>query len=165
MTPRKDFMIILGPVAVAENLVIGGDNDLPWYLPEDLKHFKKITLGKTVLMGRKTFESIVKRLGKPLAQRKNIVITRQENYQAPPEVEVFHSLDEAIKNHQNQDIYVIGGAEIFKLALPQSQMLYMTHVKGDYTGDAFFPKVDWDQWQKLEEEPYEGYTFAVYRRK
>src|SRR3954465_9619912 len=102
-------MIILGPVAVAENLVIGGDNDLPWYLPEDLKHFKKITLGKTVLMGRKTFDSIIKRLNKPLPERKNVVITRQKDYKAPQGVLVFNSLDDALKELSSEDIYIIGG--------------------------------------------------------
>jgi dihydrofolate reductase len=90
-------MIILGPVAVADNLVIGSDNDLPWYFPEDLKRFKEITLGKTVVMGRKTFESIVKRLGKPLPGRKNVVISRQENYQVPEGTLLFGSLEQAFE--------------------------------------------------------------------
>jgi dihydrofolate reductase len=157
-------MIILGPVAVAENLVIGGDNDLPWYLPEDLKHFKKITLGKTVLMGRKSFDSIVKRLGKPLPERKNIVITRQKDYKAPEGVIIFNSLDEALKS-SSDDIYIIGGAEIFKLALPFAEKIYITHVQGNYPGDAFFPEIDWSTWEKLEEDPHQGYTFASYKKK
>jgi dihydrofolate reductase len=158
-------MIILGPVAVAENNVIGGGNDLPWYLPEDLKHFKQITSGKTVVMGRKTYESIIKRLNKPLPRRKNVVITRQADYQAPPEVLVFHSLDQAFKELSANDIYVIGGAEIFKLALPMAEIMYMTHVHDNYQGDAFFPEVDWKAWDKLEEEKHEKYTFAKYRKK
>src|SRR3989344_5094956 len=104
-------MIIIGPVAIAKNWVIGGDNDLPWYLPEDLKHFKKLTLGKTVLMGRKTYESIVNRLGKPLPGRKNVVISRQADYKVPDGVLVFQSLDEALKVLSAEDIYVIGGGE------------------------------------------------------
>nr|AIA16466.1 Dihydrofolate reductase [uncultured bacterium] len=112
---------MLGPVAVSENNVIGKNNDLPWHLPEDLKHFKELTLGKTVLMGRKTFESIVSRLGKPLPGRKNVVITRQEEYKAPAEVLVFKSLDEAVQNLLADDVYIIGGAEIFKQALPVAQ--------------------------------------------
>src|SRR3989344_1374037 len=111
-------MIIIGPVAIAKDFLIGGDNDLPWYIPEDLKHFKKITLGKAVLMGRKTYQSILKRLGKPLPERKNIVITRQADFQVPEGVLVYHSIDEALKSHKGEDIYVIGGAEIFKNALP-----------------------------------------------
>lgn len=158
-------MIILGPVAVADNLVIGKGNDLPWHLPEDLKHFKEITLGKTVVMGRKTYESIVKRLNKPLPGRKNVVITRQAGYQAPPEVLIFHDLQSAFKELSAEDIYVIGGAEIFKLALPWAKFMYITHVKGGYDGDAFFPEVDWSQWDKLEEQKFEKYSFAKYQRK
>lgn len=190
-------MIILGPVAIAENWVIGGDNDLPWHLPEDLKHFKKITLGKTVLMGRKTYDSIFKRLGKPLPGRINVVITRQRDYTVPEGVLVFHSVEEALNalgnspSHpplnlrggeqnitvpplklrggeegelSNQDIYIIGGAEIFKLGLPLAEKMYITHVKGNYEGDAYFPKIDFTKWQKIADEPHEGYTFAVYKK-
>lgn len=158
-------MIILGPVAVAENNVIGGDNNLPWYLPEDLKHFKEITLGKTVVMGRKTYESIIKRLNKPLPGRKNVVITRQTDYKAPAEVLVFNSLEAAFKELASDDLYIIGGAEIFKLALPSAQIIYMTHVHGHYEGDAFFPPLDWSQWEKLEEQKQEKYSFAKYKKK
>jgi dihydrofolate reductase len=158
-------MIILGPVAVAENLVIGGDNDLPWYLPEDLKHFKEITLGKTVIMGRKTYESIVKRLNKPLPGRKNVVITRQDDYSVPSTVLVFQSLESAFKALSSQDLYIIGGAEIFKQALSLAQKLYITHVKGNYEGDAFFPALDYAQWEKIEEQKFDKYSFAVYKRK
>ena len=158
-------MIILGPVAVAENLVIGGDNDLPWYLPEDLKRFKEITLGKTVVMGRKTYESIVKRLGKPLPGRKNVVITRQKDYKAPQGVLVFNSLDDALESLSGEDVYIIGGAEIFKLALPKAEKIYITHVHGKYKGDVFFPQIDWDAWEKIAEEKHDKYTFAEYLRK
>jgi dihydrofolate reductase len=160
-----DLMIILGPVAVADNLVIGKGNDLPWYLPEDLKHFKKITLGKTVVMGRKTYESIVKRLNKPLPGRKNVVISRQTDYKVPEGVLVFNSLTSAVTALLSEDLYIIGGAEIYKQALPLAQKLYMTHVSGNFEGDAYFPEVDFSQWEKVEEQPHEGYTFAVYSRK
>lgn len=156
-------MVILGPVAIADNWVIGGDNDLPWYLPEDLKHFKEITLGKTVLMGRKTYDSIFKRLGKPLPGRKNVIITRQTNYAAPEEVLVFNSFDDALKNI-SEDVYIIGGAEIFKLGLPLAEKMYITHVKGDYPGDAFFPEIDWSTWKKTENEDYNKYSFATYEK-
>src|SRR5581483_12167448 len=98
-------MIILGPVAVSENNVIGKGNDLPWHLPEDLKHFKELTTGKTVLMGRKTFESILSRLGKPLPGRKNAVITRQPDYKAQEEVLVFPDLQTAIEKLSSEDVY------------------------------------------------------------
>ena len=155
-------MIILGPVAIAKNWVIGGDNDLPWYLPEDLKHFKKITLGKTVLMGRKTYESIVKRLGKPLPERKNIVITRQSDLKVPEGVLVYHGIADALDTHKNEDVYVIGGAEIFKHTLPLAEMMYVTHVDGEYKGDVFFPEVDFNSWNKVEEKKHQGYSFAKY---
>lgn len=157
-------MIILGPVAVADNLVIGKGNDLPWHLPEDLKHFKELTLGKTVLMGRKTYESILARLKKPLPGRKNVVITRQKDYKVPEGVLVFTDLSSAFNKLSAEDIYVIGGAEIYKLALPLSDVMYMTHVQGNYEGDAFFPQVDWSQWEKVEEEKHEKFTFAKYKR-
>lgn len=154
-------MIILGPVAVAKNLVIGGDNDLPWYLPEDLKHFKKITTGQTVLMGRKTYDSIIKRLGKPLPNRKNVVITRQQDFKATEGVLVFHSIDDALKNIA-EDIYIIGGAQIFEQTLPLAEKMYLTKVHKEYPGDAFFPKPDFSQWKLLEQEDHEGYSFTVY---
>lgn len=157
-------MIILGPVAVADNLVIGKGNDLPWHLPEDLKHFKELTLGKTVIMGRKTYESIIARLNKPLPGRKNVVITRQENYKVPEGVLVFKSLEDAFQDLSANDIYIIGGAEIFKLALPFAKVLEITHVRGNYEGDAFFPEVDWNQWKKVDEQPHEKFTFAKYER-
>jgi dihydrofolate reductase len=158
-------MIILGPVAVSENLVIGKNNDLPWHLPEDLKHFKEITLGKTVVMGRKTYESIFARLKKPLPGRKNVVITRQQNYKVPEDVLVFGSLEDVFKNLSTEDLYIIGGAEIYKQALPFAQKLYITQVKGEYEGDAFFPKVDFSEWEKIEEDLHEKFSFLVYKRK
>lgn len=156
-------MIILGPVAVAENLVIGKGNDLPWHLPEDLKHFKELTLGKTVLMGRKTFESIITRLGKPLPGRKNIVITRQADYKVPDGVLKFSSLEDATKS-VSEDVYVIGGAEIYKLALPLSQVILITHVKGNFEGDAYFPEINWKEWKKVENVEQEKFSFAKYER-
>lgn len=158
-------MIILGPVAVAENWVIGGDNDLPWHLPEDLQNFKKLTMGKTVVMGRKTFESILKRLGKPLPGRKNVVITRQTDYRAAEGVLVFHSLEEVAQALAEEDLYIIGGAEIFKLALPLAREMYITHVKGDYEGDAFFPQIAWEAWEKIQEDPHEKFIFAKYKKR
>lgn len=158
-------MIILGPVAIAKNSIIGGDNDLPWYLPEDLKHFKEITMGRTVLMGRKTYDSIVKRLGKPLPGRTNVVITRQENFVAPPSVLIFHDIDQALDALQHDDVYVIGGSQIFAATLLRAEKMYITHVHNEYKGDVYFPDVDWSQWQKIEEEPHDEYTFATYVKK
>lgn len=158
-------MIILGPVAVADNLVIGKGNDLPWHLPEDLKHFKELTLGKTVVMGRKTYESIVARLGKPLPRRKNVVITRQPNYEVPNEVLVFGSLDACFSSLASEDLYIIGGAEIFKLALPKAELLYMTRVFGNYEGDAFFPELNLNDWELVSEDKHDKFSFLSYKRK
>lgn len=151
-------------VAVAKNGVIGAKNALPWYLPEDLKHFKKITTGHAVLMGRKTYESIVKRLGKPLPNRTNIVITRQADYQVPLGVEVYDWIDKAIAAHPNEDIFVIGGAEIFKETVGKADKIYMTHVERDVEGDVFFPEIDWSKWKLVSEEKHDGFRFSEYKR-
>jgi dihydrofolate reductase len=116
-------------------------------------------------MGRKTYESIVARLKKPLPGRKNVVITRQKDFQVPDGVLVFSSLDEVARELSSEDLYIIGGAEIFKLALPLSQKMYLTRVYGTYQGDAYFPEVDWSQWEKIEEEKHEGFSFLTYNRK
>ncbi|CAK0757754.1 Dihydrofolate reductase [Gammaproteobacteria bacterium] len=159
-------MIILGPVAVANNSVIGKNNDLPWYFPEDLMHFKKITFGQVLLMGRNTFESIMKRLGKPLQNRKNVVITRQLDYKAPKEVLIFHDVLLAIQSlsQAQQDIYVIGGEQIFRQLLPFCGLAYITHIHDNYEGDAFFPKINWHDWEKIAEEKYDGFSFVTYAR-
>lgn len=158
-------MIILGPVAVSDNLVIGSDNELPWHFPEDLKHFKEITLGKTVVMGRKTYESIINRLGKPLPGRKNVVISRQANFKVPEGVLVFDSLEKVFEALKNEDLYIIGGEQIFRLALPYAEKIYMTHIHGSFSGDAYFIKIDWSQWDKIGEERFPKFTYAVYQKK
>jgi len=131
-------------VAMADNHVIGHNNRLPWHLPADLKHFRAITLGKPVLMGRKTWESI----GRPLPGRTNIVITRNADYLAADCV-VVHSLDEALRAAGSAaEVMVIGGAELYRQALPQADTLYLTLVHGEFDGDTRFP--DWrpDDWRE-----------------
>lgn len=150
--------------AVAKNNVIGKGNDLPWDIPEDLKHFQTLTSGKTVLMGSNTFESIVKRLGRPLPNRKNIVVTIQKEYQAPEGVEVYYSLTEAIDALQNQEVWVIGGASIYKQMIDVADKLYITHVDMEPEGDTFFPEINPAWWKKIEEEPHPGFNFTVYNR-
>jgi dihydrofolate reductase len=152
-------------VAVSANDVIGVNNTLPWDIPEDMKFFREKTKGRALIMGRKTFESILKRLGKPLPGRKNVVITRQTDYRAAEGVLVFHSLEEVAQALAQEDLYIIGGAEIFKLALPLAREMYITHVKGDYEGDAFFPQIAWDEWEKIQEDPHEKFTFAKYKKR
>ncbi len=124
-------------VACSKNRVIGKDNQLPWRLPDDLRRFKAITAGYPVIMGRKTFESI----GKPLPQRENIVITRQKDFR-PAGVQVAGSLEEAIELCGSaSEVFIIGGAEIYRLALSRTDRIYLTSVESEIEGDAYFP--DW----------------------
>ncbi len=137
-------------VAVAQNGVIGGDNRLLWHISEDLKNFKRITTGHPVVMGRKTYES----LGRPLPNRKNVVITRQDI--AIEGCQVVHSLEEALALFSaEQEVFIIGGAQIYKQALPIADKLYITHVHHDYKGDTLFPEYDAEQWTKLSAEHFE----------
>lgn len=131
---------------MAANRVIGRDNRLPWHLPADLRHFKQLTIGKPVLMGRKTWESI----GRPLPGRTNIVVTRARDYRAPGCV-VVHSLDEAFSAAgQSGEVMVIGGAEFYRQVLPRADCIYLTLVHGEFEGDTFFPELDDAHWQEVE---------------
>jgi dihydrofolate reductase len=133
-------------VAMGSNRVIGNRNALPWHLPADLAHFKAITMGKPILMGRRTHESI----GRPLPGRENIVITRNRDYTAAG-CTVVHSLEEAVQAAAgHHEIMIIGGAELYRQALPQVDVLYLTRVEGEFAGDAFFPELDDRQWREVE---------------
>lgn len=164
-------------VALAQNHVIGRDNKLPWYLPNDLKYFKQVTLGKPVIMGRKTYESI----GKPLPGRTNIIITRQADYQpagATDSVKVVSSLDDARELAENitlidgqQEAMIIGGAEIYTLALPLVDRMYLTEVHAEVEGDAYFPEFERHGWHQVAGEDFQAegpnpynYSFNVYER-
>lgn len=137
--------------AMARNRVIGHGNALPWRLPADMKHFRELTTGHALLMGRKTFES----LGRPLPNRTNIVITSQRDYAAEGTL-VAHSLDEALAlaaTHvlpDNPEIFVIGGENLYAQMLPRADRLYITSVEAEVEGDAWFPQFDHDQWQERE---------------
>jgi dihydrofolate reductase len=160
--------------AVADNGVIGRDNELPWHLPEDLRHFKRTTLGKPVVMGRKTWESI----GRPLPGRINIVVTRQPGYVAEG-AQVAATLEQALRLAETaatesgaDELMVIGGAEIYALALPRARRMYITEVHAEVTGDARFPVWDRAEWQESSRE-YHGegqegtppHSFVVYERR
>lgn len=160
-------------VAMSTNRTIGINNSLPWHLPNDLKYFKQATMGKPIVMGRKTFESI----GKPLPGRRNIVISRDPSYQAEG-IDVVTSLEDAISLGEDiclvngqEEVMVIGGAQIYELALEKADRLYITHVDANVEGDAFFPEVDWSSYSLIGEEafaaqepnPYD-YRFSVYQR-
>ena len=132
-------------LAMTRNRVIGRDNGLPWRLPADLKHFKTTTLGKPVLMGRKTFESI----GKPLPGRVNVVLTRERNWKAQGVV-VFHSIEDALAHLSAVDeVAAIGGAEIFNALMPLASRIYLTRIDADIEGDTFFPVLDPSDWREV----------------
>lgn len=136
-------------VAMANNRTIGRNNELPWYLPEDLKYFKSVTMGKPIVMGRKTFDSI----GRPLPGRLNIVITRNAEWQHPG-VKTAASLQQAVAiaaeaNPQDQEVMVIGGEEIYRTAIELADRLYITRVQAEVEGDAFFPQYNESEWQEV----------------
>jgi dihydrofolate reductase len=138
--------------ARARNGVIGLNNQLPWHLPEDLAHFKRTTLGCPVVMGRKTWESLPAQF-RPLPGRQNIVITRQANWQAHG-ASVAHSIEQAMQLcRPEQDLWVIGGAQIYAQALPLASEVVMTEIETDVAGDAFAPELD-DAWQETQRESH-----------
>ena len=158
-------------VALAQNGVIGRNNKLPWYLPEDLKYFKRVSMGKPLIMGRKTFES----LGKPLPGRPHIITTRDKSYHYEG-CHVVHTLEKARARAESlllidggDEALIIGGAEIYALTLPDIDRMYMTEVHGEVDGDAFFPEYDKQAWKEVLREDFsaekEGsydYSFVVY---
>jgi len=154
-------------VAMAENRVIGRDNALPWRLPNDLRHFKRTTLGHAVIMGRKNYQSI----GKPLPGRRNIVVTRQAGFTAPGCV-LASSVDAALTAASNDpEIFVIGGAELYAQTLARAERLYVTQVHAAVAGDILFPDVDWSTWRELARERHEAdaehafaYSFVTLER-
>ena len=153
--------------AIGKNNELGKGNTLLWHMPADMKYFRETTKGHTVIMGRKTFESI----GRPLPNRKNIVITRDKNY-GKGGVEIVHSLEEALKKIGSEEAFIIGGAEIYKQAMDVADKLYITHVDAeDKDADAFFSEIIpilWNETSHIEhkkdsENPF-NYTFSVYEK-
>ena len=159
--------MLSGLVAMDKNRLIGKDNDLPWRLPADLAYFKKVTMGHPIIMGRKTFEAI----GKPLPGRRNIIVTRNEQYKQPG-CEVLYSIGDIYKVGDGiEEVFVIGGAEIFKEVLPMMDRLYVTYIDEEFEGDTYFPNINDNEWRIISEEPgitdkknpYH-YRFVVYER-
>lgn len=153
--------------AVARNGVIGIDNRLPWHLPADLKHFKALTLGNTVIMGRKTWESLPTSF-RPLPGRRNIVVTRDADYRAEGAV-VALSLPAAIAAAESGEAFVIGGAEMYAAALPLADRLQLTEIDAAFEGDTHFPAVDAHHWRETSRETHRdetgpGYAFVTYER-
>lgn len=160
-----EIIIIAG---IARNNVIGKGTKLPWYIPDDLKRFKKLTLNHPVIMGRKTYESIVERIKKPLPERTNIVITRNPNYEAPEGVMVAHNFQDALEKAESLDdqIYIIGGSAIFVEAMKKATKLELTEISYDFEGDIFFPEFERSSWdlKQGELQDHEGikYRFNTY---
>ncbi|MBU1032645.1 MAG: dihydrofolate reductase [Patescibacteria group bacterium] len=151
-------------VAISKNNCIGKDGKLPWHIPEDMKHFKELTIGKVVVMGRKTWESIPDKF-RPLPNRKNVIITRQENYEAPESVEVFNSIDDALTNYSSDDVMIIGGAQIYKQAFESADKLYVTHVDREVDKcEAYFPEIDPAIWKETNRENNPDFSFITYER-
>jgi dihydrofolate reductase len=150
-------------VATGENWVIGLNNQMPWHLPADLAYFKKTTTGHAVVMGRKTFESI----GRPLPNRTNIILTRDQGFQAEG-CQVIHSLETALQYSQQEDLFIIGGAQVYEQFLPHASRVYLTFIDQSFTGDTFFPELN-DQWLLVSTEKHNPdeknkyrYEFRVY---
>lgn len=147
-------------VAYDQNHVIGANGSLPWHYPEDLKYFKKVTSGHTVLMGRITYESILKSLGKPLPNRHHVVVSKTLK---DDRVEVIEDLEHYLEN-ATDDVYIIGGASIYAQTLPWVDRLYITHIDASFQGDTAFPPWDKSQFKTVEETISGPLRFAVYER-
>ena len=155
-------------VAIGNNNEIGKNNKLLWHIPEDLKKFKEITQGKTVIMGRNTYESI----GKPLPDRHNIVLSKDlklfsNNYNE--KLEICDNFSEIVKKYENSDeeIFIIGGAQVYKKALESGiiEKLYISHIDfSDDQADTYFSEIDYNMWKKIEEDEYAGWKFCVYKK-
>lgn len=150
-------MKIIIIAALADNGVIGAAGKIPWHISDDLKRFKRLTLGYPIIMGRKTHNS----LGKPLPGRRNLVLTRGATI---PGVECFASLDAAIATCRSEIAFIIGGAEIYRQALPLTDTLMLTHVHRQVAGDAYFPDFDRSQWREVAREDHSDYSFVEYQR-
>jgi dihydrofolate reductase len=153
-------------VAVAENGVIGLGNDLPWRQSNDLKRLKRLTMGHHVIMGRRTWDSV----GTPLPGRTNVVITRNPHFSAPG-VTVVRSVEDALALDNDDEMFIAGGAEIFRIALPLIDRAYLTIIHARPDGDTFFPEVDWSGWRVVEKSEHPAdeknqypYTFITYER-
>ena len=143
-------MIVTIVVAISENHVIGKDNKLLWYLPADLKHFKDITTGHSIIMGRKTYESV----GKPLPKRRNIIITRQAI--SIEGCEVVSSIEAALELCKGEpEVFIVGGAEIYRQSINLTDRIYLTIVHQSFEGDSFFPEIDPKQWKEVSREDHQ----------
>lgn len=152
-------------VARAKNGVIGKDNKLIWHIKDDLKYFKKRTMGHPIIMGRKTYES----LPKLLPGRTHYVLTRNENYKTNEEVKIYTDIEKLIKDLPEGENFVIGGEHIYKAFLEKADILYITEIEKEYDGDAYFPQINEEEWEKIEEIESDDkeipHKFVTYKRK
>jgi dihydrofolate reductase len=166
-------MVISLIAAVSSNQVIGKDNDLPWKLPDDMKYFMDSTKGHHVIMGRKNYESIPDKF-RPLPSRTNIVVTRQENFKAPGCI-VVNSIERGLdiaRNNGELEVFIIGGAEIYKQGLASTQRMYLTEINAEIKGDTYFPEVDKKEWIETSRIPHDAderhpydFDFVIYEKK
>ena len=166
-------MIVSIIAALTRNRVIGIKNDLPWRLPDDMKYFFQTTKGHTVIMGRKNYDSLPEKF-RPLPNRMNIVVTRQENFNAPG-CTVVNSLEKGIeraKEANEQEVFNIGGAELFELGIPHTQRMYLTEIQTELPGDTYFPEVNKSDWRETsrrhhlaDERHAYAFDFVVYEFK
>jgi len=165
-------MIISMIAAVAENLVIGRDNDLVWRLPDDMKYFMETTQQHHVIMGRRNYESIPHKF-RPLPRRVNIIVTQQDDYQAP-DCLITNSIDSALelaRKSNQEEVFIIGGGQIYAQAIDQADRLYITEIKASFEGDTFFPEIDPAEWQEIsrqhhgkDEKHDHEFDFVIYER-
>ncbi|XMA23624.1 dihydrofolate reductase (plasmid) [Bacillus bombysepticus] len=159
-------MIISAMVAVGENNVIGKNNDIPWRLPNDWAYLRRITMGHSIILGRKNYESI----GKPLDGRKNIILTKNKNYKAEG-CHIAYSIEDALSKCEGEEVFILGGEEIYQQFLPYTQKLYITKIHATFEGDRYFPEIDISLWKEIYTEkgiqndrnPYE-YYFHVFEK-
>ncbi len=166
-------MIISMIAAMGSNRVIGKNNDIPWHLPDDFQYFKDSTKGHYVLMGRKNFESLPPRF-KPLPDRPNVVITRNKQYEAKG-AQVVYSLEEALQVAEiagEEEVFIIGGGEIYRLGLEFAERIYLTEIESEYEGDTYFPEFDKNSWQEVsrkhhpsDERHKSAFDFVIYEKK
>jgi dihydrofolate reductase len=149
--------------AVATNGCIGQHGGLPWRIPEDLQRYRRITMGKVVVMGRKTWESIPEK-HRPLPGRTNVVVTRDPSYPLPAGVERVGSLEDALAAHAGDDVVINGGGTIYERALARADALDITRVHRDVAGDTFFPPIDPAVWKETWREDHDGFSFVTYAR-
>jgi len=152
-------MTITVLAAVGANLVIGREGNMPWHLPQDLAHFKATTMGHVMVMGRKTYESI----GRSLPGRRTIVITHQQGWHAPS-VEVAHSLPEALALAGPADVFVVGGSDVYRQAIPFADQMLLTEIDQSPEGDAFFPAFSAENWRESAREAHDSFAFVTYER-